>query len=643
RVAGHLDASQIAFEPFYAGPGTFRPASVTFNPTDNDQLQRLFTLESKIIDYTNGADVGYVELYPGVILAINGRLIQRSIDVVNTPNTQVMVQSGTYNESLTIDSSKTGLQLLGPTSYGNVTAATISPVNGSNAAILVQANNVLVNGFTLTGANGTTPLLSNGQVSGTQYGVTNFNGTVSTGIANLTVTNSVVNNFIKTGVYLQDNGSQAASTVSNSAFTSIGVYGYNGGVVLSNSFATVNNNTMSKVTNGVVLKDVTATRVGAANITKNTIDAYATGITVQDYSSPSSFTIGGGANFNNLTLASGMNGTISPAPVPSDTSGLYLVGITGAAVPVIADNTVSGFALGYYASNISQPMTISGGTVQNSFRAIIVVSDAISNPNGGALGVGTNPANVTASGVAVSALNSVGIAFRVNGNNSVNEPKLILDGGTSYTANSLSTVTTGANVTQRGVLVVNNASINDNGNMATGIINTNSTVTINAPASISNFKAGRYAIQQSSGSNTINGGSIIGSGEQVRITGGSLAINGGTITSTGSNNTIHFQGAGSVGTIGSSAGNTLITANSGSALNMTSGTMTITQGSNLTTLMSDGSNVIRQTGGQLNVAGGDIRGSNASATVVLVSGSSGTTVSGGSISNTSVGIGTSGT
>ncbi|MFM7590171.1 MAG: beta strand repeat-containing protein [Isosphaeraceae bacterium] len=207
----------------------------------------------------------------------------------------------------------------------------------------------------------------------------------------------------------------------------------------------------------------------------------------------------------------------------------------------------------------------------------------------------------------------------------------------------MSTVTTGANVTQRGVLVVNNASINDNGNMANGIINTNSTVTINAPASISNFKAGRYAIQQSSGSTTINGGSIIGSGEQVRITGGSLAINGGTITSTGSNNTIHFQGAGSVGTIGSSAGNTLITANSGSALNMTSGTMTITQGSNLTTLMSDGSNVIRQTGGQLNVAGGDIRGSNASATVVLVSGSSGTTVSGGSISNTSVGIGTSGT
>jgi len=638
RVAGHLDASQISYDPFYAGAGgSFRPASTPFDPTDNVQMQRLFTLESKMYDYTFGQDVGFVEIYPAVVFALNSRQLQRAIDVVNTSNSQLMVQSGTYNESITIDSSKTGLQLLGPTSYGNITPAILAPVSGSNAAAVVQADNVLISGFSFSGANGSTPLLSNLQLSGTSYGVTNFNGTSATAIANLTVTDSVFNNFINAGVYLQDNGTKAASTISDNSFTSIGVYGYNGGVVLSNSFAAVDNNTMTKVTNGVVLRDVSAALTGSADITKNTIDAYATGITVQGYSSPSSFTIGGGSNFNALSLATGMNTTL-PSPSSTDNTGLYLVGIAGSAVPTIADNNVSGFSLGYYLSNITQPMTISGGSITSAFRGVIVATNATTNPNGGALGVGSSIANVTASGVSVSSLYTSGIAFRVVGVNSGTGPTLTLDGGTSYTASTAAN-TTAACITNRGIFVVNNASLVDNGLTANGIYNSNSTVTINSPASISNFKSGRYAIQQVvGGSTTINGGSIVGSGEQVRVTAGTLNINGGTISSTGSNNTLHFSGT--TGTIGSSVGNTLITANSGSALFQLSGNVSITQGTNSTNLTSAGARVVNQNGGNLSISGGNLYSSNASATVVSVF--SGTaSVSGGSISNASVGVGLS--
>ncbi|MFM7317659.1 MAG: beta strand repeat-containing protein, partial [bacterium] len=90
QVPFHLDASQITYNPFYLSGG-FRPADAPLGTPNNDQLQRLFTLESRIIDYTAGSDVGFVELYPGAGFAISGRELQRSINAVNSFNAQVYV------------------------------------------------------------------------------------------------------------------------------------------------------------------------------------------------------------------------------------------------------------------------------------------------------------------------------------------------------------------------------------------------------------------------------------------------------------------------------------------------------------------------------------------------------------------------
>lgn len=643
NVITNLDASHVTFLGGSLPSGTgYQPSTVPFQTS---ALPYLFEIESKIFDYTTGANLGFVTLYSTERFAINGRLIQNVINPSSSGDS-IYVQSGTYSESLVIDSTKTGLSLLGPVFYGNSTAAQILPPDGSVSAILVESNDVQIKGLTLAGANGSTDLLSNGNLSGTNYGVTNFNGTIFTPISNLTVADNYLAQFINAGVYLSNNTACAPSHVANNAFAAIGIDGYFGGVVLENdSYVGISNNVMTGVTNGVVIRNFSASRSsGSSDIINNNISAFSTGLTLSNHSAAvSSFTVGSGANRNIFQLASGMNSTI-PGPLSNETIGMFLQGLSGSNVPTVADNNITGFAFGIDITDVAQPLTISGGTISNASRTgFAVLKNQSFDPNGSAPGVGASNLTVFANGVTIHPVSS-STGFEVDAN--------LIAGGASLTLDAGSTVEVGTASTFIGAQAVNHAELNVKSAVFNdmtshsgqiGILNSNSIVNVMDSANISGFAVG---LSQSLGDSqtTISGGLInsdFSTSQGISLTGGCLTITGGVIQAAGSG--VSVNSASSDIVIDSNTANTQISSSASAALEITSANLvSIAQSaSNSTNLTSAGAEVVTFSGaGSLNLSGGSIETSNISGNGVLFGSTGLMTVTGGTLQGNSSGNGT---
>ena len=635
-----LNANDVTFTstvPTYS----FQPSAATFTTTD---LPTLFDIESKVVDFESVSTVGYVSLYSNLNFVIDGRQIQPVVDAVVNVDSTIYIQNGTFAESVVVNSTKTGLILIGAGEYspGNVTL--VNSITGSNAAFLIQANNVQVLGLTIDGSNGTTPLMQNGSLSGVNYGVTNFNGTSSEPIGNLTVRNNLFTNFINAGVYLKNSSTVLASSqILDNSFASIGVYGFNGGVVAeSNAYTSVSNNTMTFVTNGLVMKDFSLASLSTNSVVNNTISAYSTGLTLSGFSGTATGPIvGGSGQGNTFTLASGMNATLGAA-ITGNTIGVYVQGFTGSSVPTLANNTLDGFAYGYDITNVNQPLTVTGGSVSNyTNTGFNVLKNQIFDPNTLTVpGVGSFNPNVTVNALTVNAVSNT-TGFHVDGNSVVGGASLTLDGGTNYVSGNASTVDSyGAVASAGSVLIMNQATfdVSSSSNMtdSLGILNDNSTLTINSPANITGFYSG--VLTQNSAVTHMTGGTISSTLTPViyfpygvGVLDGNLSITGGSVfgyVGVTSNNLT------AIISIDSSTANTSITGLVGLYLS-DSGSVTVNQStSNLTSIYGNGDGAVYASGtGNLTFNGGSLTSNSANLSTVLFDSIGTLSITGGQINS----------
>jgi len=631
-----LNANNVTFTsnaPSYS----FQPSAATFTTSD---LPTLFDIVSKVVDFESVSTVGYVSLYSNLNFVIDGRQIQPVVDALVNVDSTIYIQNGTFTESVVVNSTKTGLILIGAGEYspGNVTL--VNSITGSNAAFLIQANNVQVLGLSINGSNGTTPLMQNGSLSGVNYGVTNFNGTSSEPIGNLTVRNNSFTNLINSGVYLKNNSTVlATSQILDNSFASIGVYGFNGGVVAeSNAYTSVSNNTMTFVTNGFVMKDFSLASLSTNSVVNNTISAYATGLTLSGFSGTATGPIvGGSGQGNTFTLASGMNATLGAA-ITGNTIGVYVQGFTVSSVPTLANNTLDGFAYGYDITNVNQPLTITGGSVSNYMTSgVHVLKNQIFDPNTLTVpGVGSFNPNVTVNALTVNGVaNTTG--FRVDGNSVVGGASLTLDGGINYVSGNASVYNSyGANASAGSVLIVNQAtfdvSTSSNITDSLGILNDNSTLTINSPANITGFYSG--VLTQNSAVTRMTGGiisSAVGSSYGALVYNGNLSVTGGTISA---NSGVVTTNSTSILSIDSSTANTSISGYRGLNL-LDSGSVTVNQStSNLTTIDGNGGVAVYASGtGNLTFNGGSLTSNSADLSTVLFDSIGTLSITGGQINS----------
>ncbi|MEI7921899.1 MAG: hypothetical protein WCJ40_08325, partial [Planctomycetota bacterium] len=630
QIRGTLDANNVTFtstSPSYS----FKPSASAFTTS---QLPTIFSIESRTVDYSSVPTVGYVSLYNTLNFVVAGRSIQPVVDMVGTGET-VYIQNGTFAESVTIDSTKTGTVIIGANEYspGNVT--TVAPNSGSNSAFLVQSSDVQILGLTIDGSNGTTPLMHDGSLSGVSYGVTNFNGTALTPIGNLTVRNDVLQNLIHAGVYLNNNGTVLATgQVQNSTFTNIGGYGFDGGVItIGNGYTSLTNSTMTGVTNGFVMQNFSLASNGSVSVLDNNVSSYATGATLSNFTGAASDpTIGSSGHGNTFTMASGMNTTLG-ANISGQTIGVYVQGLVGTSVPTLANNTINGYNVGYDITNTNQPLTITGGTVSNaSISGVSVLFKQSIDPNTLTLpGAGSFVPNVTVNALTVNAVAGGQAGFTVDGDFG-NGAILTLDGGTKFSVGSAIAVT-GVSAVGGSVLTVNQATLDATNSLnivSIGISVNNSKVNIYSPANISGFGVG--ITQQGANSVTVMTGGTIYSGvtgsDGIDVGAGTLTITGGNVTTNA--NAIYVTNATSVISIDSSASNTTIHGSNG-LLAPSVASVTISKStSNLTIIYGDVTAVQVGTG-PLSISGGTYSSNSANAPTIGFSSTGSLTISGGTV------------
>lgn len=626
----------------YGGNVTYvnNSPAYSFQPSgnfDNSNIPTIFNVLSKVTDYSSSSTVGYVYLYDDKNFVLNGQSIQRVVDTVDT-NEQIFIQNGTFPESITVPSNKTGTSFFGSSFYApySPNQTIVNPLDGSNSAFLIQANLVSILGLTIDGSNGTTALLSNGSLSGVNYGVTNFDGTSFTAIRNLVVQSDSFNNLTVAGVFLKNNNQDSgASRVQNSNFTNIGTTGLVGAIVLGDDFyACVTCNTMSGVTNGLVITDFSVSTGYSSEISNNNISSYATGITLANFTNSASVD---SVMLNCLTYGSNMNMTIGSG-LTANSIGVYLKDLTGSSLPQVSSLNIDGYAHGIDVTNISQPLTIISGSIQNaSVAAVAVLKDQTFDPNTVAPGVGLSSPDVTVSGTSVTAASGA-YGFIVEGSAS----RLLLNCGTSYTETLASPNTAnGALVTNSACLTVNDATFISNGTAlnAYGIVNDGASLVINEPAVISGFYTG---ISQSGllAQTGISGGCISSAFNAVKILSGSLSVTGGNFTSQFAG--IDVDNASATVAIDSTTMNTSIHGDS-YGVHVDSGTsVSVSQSGSYATSISGLFNAINSSSGDLSIYAGTFTSSSSGNGTISFTSNGILTVSGGSVQsaglNSTIGI-----
>jgi hypothetical protein len=313
--------------------------------------------------------------------------IQSGIDTAVNAMT-VRVAADTYAENVTVS---TPVTLLGANSDINPNTATrgaetivepgLTSSFDTSSVILVTANNVTIDGFTVQGSiTGSPPAGQSAgftPVSGTTVyaaaGISNSSN-INTGgsspsttdISGLTVQNNIVQDFTQVGIYgdTSDGTPSTGNTIMDNFISDVpnngqgGYYG-EGVIIYDNFYADVNANTLTKVRTGIQTgNNYHSAGTFAPSISSNIVSAYVKGVYFNlQYESASSFTVSN----NTITQA---DGTVSPAY----NVGLLIQSIQGAVTATIQGNNVSGFLYGieFAGNNATSPVTASGGTLNNN-------------------------------------------------------------------------------------------------------------------------------------------------------------------------------------------------------------------------------------------------------------------------------------
>jgi uncharacterized repeat protein (TIGR01451 family) len=313
--------------------------------------------------------------------------IQDGIDVAAASGATVNVAAGTYAGNLTVNKS---LTLLGANAGINPNTGTrgaetiVEPGPTSSydtsSVILVTANNVTIDGFTVQGSIANPPMgqsagstLASGTTVYAAAGISNSSN-VNTGgsapsttnISGLTVQNNIVQDFTQVGVYgdTSDYTPSTGNTITDNFITDIpnnGLGGYYGeGVIIYDDFyAQITNNTITKVRTGIQTgNNAYSAGAYAPSISGNTVSAYVKGIYFNlQYDAATPFTISN----NTITQA---DSTVSP----TYNVGLLIQSIQGSVSSVIQGNNISGFLYGveFAGNNTTSTVTLQGGTLSNN-------------------------------------------------------------------------------------------------------------------------------------------------------------------------------------------------------------------------------------------------------------------------------------
>ncbi|GBL34520.1 serine-rich adhesin for platelets [Filimonas sp.] len=211
--------------------------------------------------------------------------IGKAIQVAQAGNT-IKVDAGTFTENITVSKS---LSILGANAVVNPNTGTrnaetvlVPSVNDPSAGRLInlQANNVVISGFTLDGDN---PSLSGGTtiINGADANTARALNNKPAATNGLTFENNIVRNFTLTGVYLFPDGTQPNSSFNYIRYNHFVNMHFRGIYMQNEVDAEISNNVFTNVHTGIAISSVgTASASGfTPRISNNTINLVHTGST----------------------------------------------------------------------------------------------------------------------------------------------------------------------------------------------------------------------------------------------------------------------------------------------------------------------------------------------------------------------------
>jgi hypothetical protein len=312
----------------------------------------------------------------------------------------ISIAAGTYAENVVVNKP---LVLSGPGGTGSG-AAVIAPVAndpGAGVNVVVEASNVTIEGLTI---NGTSSTLTGGQ------SFNNVSINAATGIANvdavgnaytisgLTVQNNVIENFTHFGV-LGDGGDPSVATslstdntISGNTIDNIPVVasapigtGQARGISIEDNFyATVTNNTLTRVATGIqaIFFETPSGASAATSISNNNVTYYDRGILLntQDTGTPT-FAVSGN--------------TVKADPAADATNvGIDVDNVLHTTSVTLSGNDVTGAAVGIQLSfdSTSQGMAVSGGALIDNGVGLLLTN---ANPPSGFKTFGPSSAILT--------------------------------------------------------------------------------------------------------------------------------------------------------------------------------------------------------------------------------------------------------
>lgn len=386
--------------------------STNFETLDPANLAGSFAIENLLrhkVDVGN-TSAGLIRINAGKVYVTtpgtgqSDESIQSGIDAATAGDT-VHVQAGTYKETVTVNKAVTllgansgtaGADPRGLESVIQANAATIATAAIPFAVVSVTANNVTIDGFTVSGddplATGT-PVHS-GVDANAFYAIANGNTVTAAPIDGLTVRNNIVERAA-TGVF--GNGVSGASTTSvidANLFQDIGVFNFGYAVSLRNNFyADITNNVMDRVYTGIITNNFSVAKGAPWLVQGNEINSYAGGLWHnQAYSAATPMTL----DDNDFTQE-------AVGSVANNIGLLFTLG-PGGISPIVTNNSIADHDYGVVVWNSPTGVTlVASNTISDATVGALVTSNVGFNPHTStALNLTTEASALTLDGADIS-------------------------------------------------------------------------------------------------------------------------------------------------------------------------------------------------------------------------------------------------